>query len=134
MFIWLLVSGMIFWSKVPRKEWVLQWPGQAVICVSSIYWTEEVSEAIRTRALQVRFFYFLFLSTELWLINKELLLAKEILNQQYIAIYLCSVLYFVFPFVLGLSRGLFPFTLVCIRRNPTEGNCITSFTSDTGVS
>uniref|UniRef100_A0A8C3EWU4 Dynein axonemal heavy chain 3 n=1 Tax=Corvus moneduloides TaxID=1196302 RepID=A0A8C3EWU4_CORMO len=38
--------------KVPRKEWVLQWPGQAVICVSSIYWTEEVSRAIRTRALQ----------------------------------------------------------------------------------
>uniref|UniRef100_A0A8C3ES90 Dynein axonemal heavy chain 3 n=1 Tax=Corvus moneduloides TaxID=1196302 RepID=A0A8C3ES90_CORMO len=39
--------------KVPRKEWVLQWPGQAVICVSSIYWTEEVSRAIRTRALQI---------------------------------------------------------------------------------
>uniref|UniRef100_A0A803W9U6 Dynein axonemal heavy chain 3 n=1 Tax=Ficedula albicollis TaxID=59894 RepID=A0A803W9U6_FICAL len=38
--------------KVPRKEWVLQWPGQTVICVSSIYWTEEVSQAIRTKALQ----------------------------------------------------------------------------------
>uniref|UniRef100_A0A674GZT8 Dynein axonemal heavy chain 3 n=1 Tax=Taeniopygia guttata TaxID=59729 RepID=A0A674GZT8_TAEGU len=33
-------------------RWVLQWPGQAVICVSSIYWTEEVSEAIRKKALQ----------------------------------------------------------------------------------
>uniref|UniRef100_A0A8C0VQX6 Dynein axonemal heavy chain 3 n=1 Tax=Cyanistes caeruleus TaxID=156563 RepID=A0A8C0VQX6_CYACU len=47
-----LCLKLIFWFKVPRKEWVLQWPGQAVICVSSIYWTEEVSEAIRKKALQ----------------------------------------------------------------------------------
>ncbi|NXU51136.1 DYH3 protein, partial [Turnix velox] len=36
---------------VPRKTWVLEWPGQVVICVSSIYWTEEVSEAIRKGTL-----------------------------------------------------------------------------------
>lgn len=61
-----LCLKLIFWLKVPRKEWVLQWPGQAVICVSSIYWTEEVSEAIRKKALQVRFSSnFLFLGTEL---------------------------------------------------------------------
>uniref|UniRef100_A0A8C3EWZ4 Dynein axonemal heavy chain 3 n=1 Tax=Corvus moneduloides TaxID=1196302 RepID=A0A8C3EWZ4_CORMO len=47
-----LQDGIKGYSQVPRKEWVLQWPGQAVICVSSIYWTEEVSRAIRTRALQ----------------------------------------------------------------------------------
>lgn len=41
--------------KVPRKTWVLQWPGQVVICVSSIYWTEEVSEAITKGTLRVRF-------------------------------------------------------------------------------
>lgn len=45
----------IFMFKVPRKAWVLQWPGQVVICVSSIYWTEAVSEAIRKGTLQVRF-------------------------------------------------------------------------------
>uniref|UniRef100_A0A7N5JN32 Dynein axonemal heavy chain 3 n=1 Tax=Ailuropoda melanoleuca TaxID=9646 RepID=A0A7N5JN32_AILME len=33
-------------AKVPRNKWVLQWPGQVVICVSSIFWTKEVSQAL----------------------------------------------------------------------------------------
>ncbi|XP_052628381.1 dynein axonemal heavy chain 3 [Harpia harpyja] len=44
-------DGIRGYIKVPRKTWVLQWPGQVVICVSSIYWTEEVSEAIRKGTL-----------------------------------------------------------------------------------
>ncbi|NWU12959.1 DYH3 protein, partial [Cephalopterus ornatus] len=47
-----LHDGIKGYSEVPRKTWVLQWPGQAVICVSSIYWTEEVSEAISKGTLQ----------------------------------------------------------------------------------
>ncbi|NWX20475.1 DYH3 protein, partial [Aegotheles bennettii] len=39
-------DGIKGYIEVPRKTWVLQWPGQVVICVSSIYWTEEVCEAI----------------------------------------------------------------------------------------
>ncbi|XP_065540385.1 dynein axonemal heavy chain 3 [Lathamus discolor] len=39
-------NGIGGYIEVPRKTWVLQWPGQVVICVSSIFWTEEVSEAI----------------------------------------------------------------------------------------
>ncbi|XP_015752501.1 PREDICTED: dynein heavy chain 12, axonemal-like [Acropora digitifera] len=31
-----------------RKVWVISWPGQIVICVSQIYWTQEVHEAIRS--------------------------------------------------------------------------------------
>jgi len=50
-----LTLKWIFMFKVPRKAWVLQWPGQVVVCVSSIYWTEAVSEAIRKGTLQVRF-------------------------------------------------------------------------------
>ncbi|GAA6101091.1 dynein axonemal heavy chain 3, partial [Tachysurus ichikawai] len=36
---------------VPRKKWVLQWPGQVVICASSIFWTSEVSNAIQNNTL-----------------------------------------------------------------------------------
>ncbi|CAO2583041.1 Dynein axonemal heavy chain 3, partial [Lemmus lemmus] len=39
-------NGIEAYVKVPRKAWVLQWPGQVVICVSSIFWTKEVSEAL----------------------------------------------------------------------------------------
>ncbi|XP_069839891.1 dynein axonemal heavy chain 3 isoform X1 [Dendropsophus ebraccatus] len=41
-----IYDGIEGYVEVPRKQWVLQWPGQVVICVSSIYWTKEVSEAI----------------------------------------------------------------------------------------
>lgn len=39
--------------QLPRKKWVLQWPGQVVICASSIFWTTEVSEAIVNNTLPV---------------------------------------------------------------------------------
>ncbi|NXH21208.1 DYH3 protein, partial [Bucco capensis] len=47
-----LQDGIKGYVEVPRKTWVLQWPGQVVICVSSIYWTEEVSVAIKKGTLQ----------------------------------------------------------------------------------
>nr|XP_014349786.1 PREDICTED: dynein heavy chain 3, axonemal [Latimeria chalumnae] len=45
-------DGIEEYLQVPRKKWVLQWPGQAVICASSVFWTREVSEAISTGTLQ----------------------------------------------------------------------------------
>ncbi|XP_012645608.2 dynein axonemal heavy chain 3 [Microcebus murinus] len=44
--------GIEAYVKVPRNQWVLQWPGQVVICVSSIFWTQEVSEALVENTLE----------------------------------------------------------------------------------
>ncbi|KAI8782171.1 dynein heavy chain 12, axonemal, partial [Biomphalaria glabrata] len=34
------------YQNTARKSWVQEWPGQVVICVSSIYWTQEVQESL----------------------------------------------------------------------------------------
>lgn len=35
----------------PRTQWVLEWPGQVVICVDNIFWTKEVTESIEKGVL-----------------------------------------------------------------------------------
>lgn len=37
---------MIDYVEKERSEWVMDWPGQTVLCVSSAYWTSEVHKAI----------------------------------------------------------------------------------------
>jgi dynein heavy chain len=34
------------YSHSPRSDWVTKWAGQVVLCVSQIYWTLEVHEAL----------------------------------------------------------------------------------------
>ena len=45
--IWFLIYRQAY-AIEPRIEWVRDWPGQVVLCVSQAYWTKEVHEAIRT--------------------------------------------------------------------------------------
>ncbi|KAI8825055.1 dynein heavy chain and region D6 of dynein motor-domain-containing protein [Fimicolochytrium jonesii] len=35
------------YQKRPREQWVLDWPGQVVLCVGQIYWTLGVEQAIK---------------------------------------------------------------------------------------
>lgn len=40
-------KALLAYTQVIRHEWVVQWPGQAVLAVSCTFWTTEVTEAIR---------------------------------------------------------------------------------------
>lgn len=57
---WLLLLESIQWDsirtlteaslkeyvKIPRKEWILNWPAQVILGVSCVYWTQEVTSAL----------------------------------------------------------------------------------------
>ena len=34
------------YKTTPRRKWVLDWPGQVVLCTSNIFWTAGVDAAI----------------------------------------------------------------------------------------
>ena len=35
------------YAQEAREDWVKDWPGQVVLCVSQIYWTQEVHDALQ---------------------------------------------------------------------------------------
>jgi len=42
----IIEKALIEYKNTERHEWVMQWPGQAVLAVSCTYWTSEVTQAI----------------------------------------------------------------------------------------
>ena len=45
--------AMKSYLEVPRVKWVVEWPGQVVLAVTSTYWTTDVTNAIQTGTLKV---------------------------------------------------------------------------------
>ena len=41
------------YKSTVRERWVLEWPGQVVLCVSSIFWTTQVTAAIESNTMPV---------------------------------------------------------------------------------
>ena len=42
----LILESIEQYSTIPRKEWILKWPAQVILGVSSVFWTAEVTEAL----------------------------------------------------------------------------------------
>lgn len=48
-----MFKSFFAYAETPRKKWVLEWPGQIVLCITQTYWTSEVAEAIEEGSLAV---------------------------------------------------------------------------------
>ncbi|CAF0750041.1 unnamed protein product [Didymodactylos carnosus] len=48
----IIKEALAAYEKRDRKLWVLEWPGQIVICASQVHWTREVEQAILNQTLQ----------------------------------------------------------------------------------
>ncbi|XP_067685210.1 dynein axonemal heavy chain 3-like [Haliotis asinina] len=47
-----MTKAVLSYPKTPRKEWVLQYPGQIVLAAGQVHWTAEVTKAIQENHLK----------------------------------------------------------------------------------
>ena len=65
----IILKAVGAYATVPRAQWVLDWPGQIVICGDSIFWTMDVTEAIQNGTMKV--YKWFFLTTPLLYFTKQ---------------------------------------------------------------
>ncbi|XP_028312358.1 dynein heavy chain 12, axonemal [Gouania willdenowi] len=53
----LICSCAQAYAETPRNQWVQEWPGQAVLCTSQIFWTSEVHKAISEQSNGLKNYY-----------------------------------------------------------------------------
>jgi dynein heavy chain len=41
------VASLEEYPKISRKKWILNWPAQVILGISSVYWTAEVTQALQ---------------------------------------------------------------------------------------
>ncbi|GLG98287.1 Dynein heavy chain, cytoplasmic, partial [Gryllus bimaculatus] len=49
----IVTEAVAAYFVTPRNQWVLNWPGQIVLCVGCIYWTAECAEALEERTVMI---------------------------------------------------------------------------------
>ncbi|NWI88768.1 DYH7 protein, partial [Pitta sordida] len=52
-----IARSRLAYLETERKRWVLEWPGQVVLCVSQMYWTSEVHEVLSSGSEGLKGYY-----------------------------------------------------------------------------
>lgn len=47
-----IAEGLKSYAVTDRNKWVLEWPGQVVLCVTQCFWTREVEQGMRAHGLK----------------------------------------------------------------------------------
>jgi dynein heavy chain, axonemal len=48
----IVIRSLKDYTETPRTEWVLKWPGQVVLNVGQVFWTQDVTEGFKTKGVE----------------------------------------------------------------------------------